>query len=48
MRLNPAIYGSIVHVVQRGARGLDIVRDTALASPGLLFYLNDSFSDPTG
>lgn len=48
MRVEPRSVGSIVHVVQRGARGLDIVRDVQDRArfPGLLFYLNDSFSDP--
>lgn len=48
MRVEPRSVGSIVHVVQRGARGLDIVRDTQDRTrfSGLLFYLNDSFSDP--
>jgi len=48
MRVEPRSVGSIVHVVQRGARGLDIVRDAQdhYRFRGLLFYLNDSFSDP--
>lgn len=48
MRVEPRSVGSIVHAVQRGARGLDIVRDTHDHNrfPGLLFYLNDSYSDP--
>lgn len=48
MRVEPKSVGSIVHVVQRGGRGLDIVRDTQDRTRfnGLLFYLNDSFSDP--
>lgn len=48
MRVEPKSVGSVVHVVQRGARGLDIVRDTQdhARFRGLLFYLNDSFSDP--
>lgn len=48
MRVEPRSVGSIVHVVQRGARGLDIVRDMHdhHRFSGLLFYLNDSFSDP--
>ncbi|MDO8566893.1 MAG: transposase [bacterium] len=47
MRIEPRSVGSIVHVVQRGTRGLDIVRDVQDRSrfSGLLFYLNDSFSD---
>lgn len=48
MRVEPRAVGSIVHVIQSGARGLDIVRDTQdyVRFSGLLFYLNDSFSDP--
>lgn len=48
MRIEPRGVGSIVHVIQRGARGLNIVRDKRdRARFGeLLFYLNDSFSDP--
>ena len=47
MRVEPRSVGSIVHVVQRGARGLPIVRDVhdRTRFGGLLFYLNDSFSD---
>lgn len=47
MRVEPRSVGSIVHVVQRGTRGLDIVRDVQDRTRfgGLLFYLNDSFSD---
>lgn len=48
MRVEPRSIGSVVHIVQRGARGLDIVRDMQdhIRFGGLLFYLNDSFSDP--
>lgn len=48
MRVEPRSVGSIVHVVQRGARGLNIAKDMQDHSrfSGLLFYLNDSFSDP--
>lgn len=48
MRVEPRTVGSIVHVVQRGARGLEIVRDAhdRTRFGGLLFYLNDTFSDP--
>lgn len=48
MRIEPRGVGSIVHVIQRGARGLDIVRDKhdRIRFGELLFYLNDSFSDP--
>jgi len=47
MRIEPRSIGSVVHVVQRGTRGLDIVRDVQDRNrfSGLLFYLNDSFSD---
>lgn len=48
MRVEPRGVGSIVHVIQRGARGLNIARDKRdRARFGeLLYYLNDSFSDP--
>lgn len=48
MRIEPRGVGSIVHVIQRGARGLDIVRDKRdrVRFGELLFYLNDSYSDP--
>jgi putative transposase len=48
MRVEPRGVGSIVHVIQRGARGLNIVRDRydRARFSELLFYLNDSFSDP--
>lgn len=48
MRVEPRVVGSIVHVIQSGARGLDIVRDIQdhTRFSGLLYYLNDSFSDP--
>lgn len=47
MRIEPRAIGSVVHVIQRGARGLDIVRDKrdCVRFSELLFYLNDSFSD---
>jgi len=47
MRVDPREVGSVVHVIQRGARGLDIVRDKhdQVRFKALLFYLNDSFSD---
>ena len=47
MRVEPRSVGSLVHVVQRGTRGLNIVRDVhdRTRFGGLLFYLNDSFSD---
>ena len=48
MRIEPRGIGSIMHIIQRGARGLDIVRDKQdrIRFSELLFYLNDSFSDP--
>lgn len=48
MRIEPRDVGSIVHVIQRGARGMQITRDTHDRNRfgQLLFYLNDSFSDP--
>jgi putative transposase len=48
MRIEPREVGSIVHVIQRGTRGLNIVRDRQdrVRFGELLFYLNDSFSDP--
>lgn len=47
MRVEPRAVGSIVHVIQRGTRGLDIVRDEwdRIRFSKLLFYLNDSYSD---
>mgnify|MGYP001560493643 CR=1 FL=1 len=48
MRIEPHGVGSILHVIKRGARGMDIVRDERDRHRfgTLLFYLNDSFSDP--
>lgn len=48
MRVEPHGVGSILHVIKRGTRGMDIARDTydRKRFPILLFYLNDSFSDP--
>ncbi|MDO8593333.1 MAG: transposase [bacterium] len=47
MRVEPHGIGSILHVIKRGARGMDIVRDDhgRRRFGTLLFYLNDSFSD---
>lgn len=47
MRIEPYGVGSIVHVVKRGARGMEIVRGPAdwERFPQLLFYINDSFVD---
>jgi len=44
MRVQPHGVDSILHVVKRGARGLDIVRDDAdrYDFTKLLFYINDS------
>ena len=47
MRVEPRDVGSIVHVVQRGVRGSEIVRDVWDRNhfKKLLFYRNDTFSD---
>lgn len=47
MRVEPHGIGSILHVIKRGARGMNIVRNEQdrLRFDTLLFYLNDSFSD---
>lgn len=47
MRIEPYGIGSIVHVVKRGTRGMEIVRDSADRERflQLLFYLNDSYND---
>ena len=47
MRIEPYGIGSIIHVVKRGTRGMEIVRDNADRERfvQLLFYLNDSFND---
>jgi len=47
MRVEPHSVGSILHVIKRGARGMDIVRDDhdRQRFSRSLFYLNDSFSD---
>ena len=48
MRIEPIGIDSIVHVVQRGARGMEIVRDDAdrFRFVRSLLYLNDTYSDP--
>lgn len=45
MRVEPYSVGSILHVVKRGARGMQITRDTndQQRFVSLLFYLNDEF-----
>ena len=47
MRIEPYGVGSIVHIVKRGARGMEIVRDDSDRErfAQLLYYLNDSFVD---
>lgn len=47
MRVEPRDIGSVVHVLQRGTRGVEIVRDEWDHNrfSKLLFYLNDSFTD---
>lgn len=47
MRTEPRGVGSIIHVIKRGARGLDIVRDDHDRGRfvGSLLLLNDSYSD---
>jgi hypothetical protein len=48
MRVNPHGVGSVVHLIQRGARGLPIVRDKADRYDFVrcLFLLNDTYQDP--
>ena len=48
MRVEPRSIGSVVHVIQRGTRGLNIVRSKRdrVRFSELLFYLNDSYTDP--
>ncbi|MCX6786590.1 MAG: transposase [Candidatus Kaiserbacteria bacterium] len=48
MRVEPHGVGSVLHVIKRGTRGMDIVRDEYDRQRFniSLFYLNDSFSDP--
>lgn len=45
MRVEPYEVGSCLHVIKRGARGLDIVRDESdrVRFRNLLYYLNDEF-----
>lgn len=47
MRVEPFSVGSIVHITNRGTRGIEIVRDIADRKrfEQLLYYLNDSFTD---
>lgn len=47
MRVEPHGIGSVLHVIKRGARGMDIVRNKSDRQRFelLLFYMNDSFSD---
>lgn len=47
MRVEPHGVGSILHVIKRGTRGMDIVRDKhdQQRFNKSIFYLNDSFSD---
>ena len=47
MRVEPFGVGSIVHITNRGTRGVEIVRDNADRTrfEQLLYYFNDSFSD---
>ena len=48
MRVEPYAVGSYMHVIKRGARGLDIVRNNADRYRFIrsLYYLNDSFVYP--
>ena len=48
MRVEPRSIGSVVHVIQCGTRGLNIVRSKrdSVRFSELLFYLNDSYIDP--
>lgn len=45
MRVEPYDVGSCLHIIKRGARGLDIVHDEAdrIRFRNLLYYLNDEF-----
>ena len=47
MRVEPYSVGSIVHVTNRGTRGMDIVRNNSDRKrfAQLLYYFNDSFTD---
>lgn len=47
MRVEPHGIGSVLHIIKRGARGMNIVRDVHGKNRFIqsLFYLNDSFSD---
>jgi len=48
MRVEPFGVGSIVHIIQRGARGSEIVRDEAdrIRTAQSFLYLNDAHVDP--
>lgn len=48
MRVEPFSIGSVVHVTKRGARGLDIVRDSGDRNLFVksLFLLNDTHTEP--
>ncbi len=47
MRVEPHGVGSVMHIIKRGARGMNIVRDERDKNRFIesLFYLNDSYSD---
>jgi len=47
MRVDPHTLGSVLHVMKRGARGMEIVRDASDKKHFLkcLFYLNDTHQD---
>lgn len=48
MRVEPFEVGSVVHVVKRGARGMEIVRDVSdqWRFARILYLLNDIYQDP--
>jgi hypothetical protein len=48
MRVEPFGVGSIIHVTQRGTRGLDMIRDAddGMRTVRALYYLNDTHTDP--
>ncbi|MDO8623885.1 MAG: transposase [bacterium] len=48
MRVEPRVVGSIAHIVKRGTRGMNIVRDERdrLRFSSSILLLNDSFADP--
>jgi len=47
MRIEPFTAGSYVHVLKRGARGIDIVRDESdrWRFLRILFFMNDEYFD---